>query len=241
MQPKYSDQIVEDATKRVPFHTLYLSHFEDFENIEKKSLLEFPNGNFDSPNFFEEQKQINENKKKIFNSGNMFLNFCNSDLKYIDSSSINNEVEKGSIKKIEEIKTNINKKIEIFDYEKILNFQKNVKYIKSETISDIILKVSKWLEMSKKFQKLDKEIISISKEKSKAAKEVHEKKKTLDDFLTKIRKGIALNYDFAKNCKKKFIHLRNYIKNYKDNLNIKWKENVHPDVDFLLNLINTLS
>ena len=60
-------------------------------------------------------------------------------------------------------------------------------------------------------------------------------KKTLDDYLLFLRKGISMKFDFANNLYNKFSVLRNFVKS-KNNI-FKWDKNFHPDIEDLISYI----
>ena len=57
-------------------------------------------------------------------------------------------------------------------------------------------------------------------------------KKTIDDYLLFLRKGISFKFDFVNFLNSKFSVLRNFVKNY--NNKIKWDKNIHHDVEDLI-------
>ena len=124
--------------------------------------------------------------------------------------------------------------IQSFNYEELSDQHKSEKKMnKNQKIENIIEKVIKWQNSSSEYKKSSNKLMLHCK--IKAAKELGDKKKTLDDFLTKLRLGIVYDFDFANHLNDKFIILRNFIKE-QANI-IKWKSNLHKDVDSLLLLI----
>lgn len=111
--------------------------------------------------------------------------------------------------------------------------QKVKKIIKKQTISDIISKVTDWKKLSNDYRSTLN--INMFQSKIKAAKEMNEQKKTLDDFLTILRLGIVYNFNFADHLDDKFIVLRKFIK-AKAGEN-KWKAKLNEDIESLQSLI----
>ena len=237
---------------------LYLSHFVDFEKFEKENTNYFKGGMNINENLFEEMnfkanirdsiyrmncffgnwsqcEKENSNKLELSNSeahvilDNQTATFdqkiksgeTNSLANYVNpSQEFDEDIKPRLPSKAKNNKSKLARKLGI---RKRKNSRMN--------IGQIIELVNNWLRISKDYSKAEFHNL-ILEAKERAANELGIKKKSLDDLLTKLRLGIALNYDYHNHKKDKFVNLRRFIE--KNKMNVKWKSSIHDDIDILV-------
>ena len=89
--------------------------------------------------------------------------------------------------------------------------EKEVKRTKERSIKYIIEKVSQWRKLYNGYMDENHQLVRMSLEE--AADKVGVSKKSLDDYLSQLRQGRALGFDFNKNQDNKVGDLRQFVKN----------------------------
>ena len=81
---------------------------------------------------------------------------------------------------------------------------------KERSIKYIIEKVSQWRKLYNGYMDENHQLVRMSLED--AAEKVGVSKKSLDDYLSQLRQGRSLGYDFNKNKDQNVGHLRQFVK-----------------------------
>ena len=87
---------------------------------------------------------------------------------------------------------------------------KEPKRTKERSIKYIIEKVSQWRKLYNGYMDENHQLVRMSLED--AAEKVGVSKKSLDDYLSQLRQGRSLGYDFNKNKDQNVGHLRQFVK-----------------------------
>ena len=237
--------------------SLYLSVFDDFERIERDNNYYSKDEMCVNENVFEEMNFKSNIRDSIYRMNCFFENWNTSEkekkikleidtkesqvlpsenslpipfhqMKQEEATNLTKDrYHTSTLEEVRDSNFSVNQKDQLTKFVNEFKKRKNNKF----NIGQIIEIVNHWINLSKSYLKSIPNH-QMLEAKDKAAKELGIKKKSLDDLLTKLRLGIALNYDYQNHKKDKFVNLRKFIEKNKNN--VKWKSSIHEDVDILV-------